>query len=68
MRNAATVVSFLVFVVAFVATRDFTRTFLASWVELEGLALWIASFVSSVLLAALAAGLVLQIFRFFDRG
>ncbi|WP_017574527.1 hypothetical protein [Nocardiopsis kunsanensis] len=68
MRNAATVVSFLVFVVAFVATRDFTRTFLASWVELEGLALWIASFVSSVLLAGLASGLVLQIFRFFDRG
>lgn len=68
MRNAATIVSFLVFVIAFVATRDFTRTALASWVELEGLALWIASFVSSVLLAGLAAGLVLQIFRFFDRG
>lgn len=68
MRNAATIVSFLVFVIAFVAARDFTWTFLASWVDLEGFALWAASFVSSVLLAGLAAGLVLQVFRFFERG
>lgn len=68
MRNAATIVSFVVFIVAFVATRDLTRTFLASWVDLGGVALWVASFASSVALAGLAAGLVLQIFRFFDRG
>lgn len=68
MRNAATVVSFVVFVIAFVATRDLTRTFLESWVELEGIALWAGSFVASVALAGIAAGLVLQIFRIFDPG
>lgn len=68
MRQAITVVSFIAFVLVFVVSREATRGFLESWVELEGLALWIGSFGSSLALAGLAAGAVLQVGKFLDRG
>ncbi|HIY41780.1 MAG TPA: hypothetical protein H9836_11690 [Candidatus Nocardiopsis merdipullorum] len=68
MRNVITAVSFVAFVLVFVVSRDATRGFLESWVELEGLALWIGSFVASLALAGLAAGAVLQIGKLFDHG
>lgn len=68
MRNVVTVVAFIAFVLVFVVSREATRGFLESWVELQGVALWAGSFVASLALAGLAAGAVLQVGKLLDRG
>lgn len=65
MRNIFTVVSFVAFIAVFALTRDATRRFLESWVELEGAVLSVASFAASVALAAVVAGAVLYVGRLF---
>ena len=60
--------AFIAFVLVFVVSREATRGFLESWVELDGLVLWAGSFVASLALAGLAAGAVLQVGKLFDRG
>ncbi|MEE2039330.1 hypothetical protein Q8791_19105 [Nocardiopsis sp. CT-R113] len=63
----SSVVSFAVFVLVFVLSRETTRRALAEWVELEGVVLWGASFAASLALAALASGAVLHIARLLRR-
>lgn len=66
MRTSS-IVSFVVFVLVFVASREATRRSLAGWVALDGVVLWAASFAASLALAALASGAVLYAARLLRR-
>jgi len=65
--RTSSIVSFVVFVLVFVASREVTRRSLAGWVELDGVVLWAASFAASLALAALASGAVLYAARLLRR-
>jgi hypothetical protein len=63
----SSVVSFAVFVLVFMVSREATRRALEAWVALEGVVLWGASFAASLALAALASGAVLHVARLLGR-
>ncbi|WP_017603187.1 hypothetical protein [Nocardiopsis alkaliphila] len=66
MNKVAPVIAFVAFMLVFVATRTPAQNFLASWVDLEGVVLGLASLVASMALAALAAGAILYVSRLLE--